>query len=437
MFYTGSHSKTTHSKWVFLFVLLLLSACKPSREDAQPDNAQLNRSIYQIMKEWYLWNDQLPEVSIYDYQKPGDLLEALRYKTSDKWSYIQDEKTFDQFFKGGQFVGYGFGMKMDADRNIRVSFVYKDSPMDKQGVTRGYKLTKINGKAVSALVADNSLSSAFGENKEGIQNSIEVEDLTGKIREFTVAKVAVNMNTVLHRDVRELNGKKVGYLVFNSFIEKSKEELNEAFAFFQAQGISELILDLRYNGGGSLDIARHLASLIASSRAAGREFATLTYNTHKKSQNKPYLLESLPLNIALDRLFVITSTSSASASEAIINGLKPFMPVITIGDRTHGKPVGMNVWRASGYAIVPITFKVANADGEAEYFNGIPADARVKDDLETIFGDPAEDCLSQALHYIQYGSFSAPLLANGRISAAGDGPAVPELTGFRAEIGAF
>jgi C-terminal peptidase prc len=426
-----------HSKRVCLLIMLFFSACKSNREDVQPDSAQLNRSIYQIMKEWYLWNDQLPEVSIYDYQKPEQLLDALRDKTIDKWSYIQDEKTFDQFFKGGQFVGYGFGMKMDADRNLRVSFVYKDSPMDKQGVTRGYKLTKINGKSVSSLVADNSLSSAFGENKEGIQTSIEVEDLAGKARSFTVSKVAVDMNTVLHRDVREIGGRKVGYLVFNSFIEKSKEELNEAFAYFQSQGISELILDLRYNGGGSLDIARHLASLIGFSRAAGGQFVTLTYNARKQSQNKPYLLESLPLHISLERLFVITGTSSASASEAIINGLKPYMPVITIGDRTHGKPVGMNVWRVSGYAIVPITFKVANAAGEAEYFNGIPADARVVDDLAVIFGDPAEDCLAQALHYIQYGIFSAPLLANGRLSAEDQGPAIPELTGFRAEIGAF
>jgi hypothetical protein len=86
---------------------------------------------------------------------------------------------------------------------------------------------------------------------------------------------------------------------------------------------------------------------------------------------------------------------------------------------------------------VPITFKVANAAGEAEYFNGIPADARVVDDLEVIFGDPAEDCLAQALHYIQYGFFYAPLLTNGRLSAEDQCPVIPELTGFRAEIGAF
>jgi C-terminal processing protease CtpA/Prc len=307
--------------------------------------------------------------------------------------------------------------------------------MDKQGITRGYKITKINEKTVSSIIADNSLSAAFGEDKEGVQTSIEVEDLTGKIRTITLAKVAVNMNTVLHRDVREVNGRKVGYLVFNSFIEKSKEELNEAFTYFQTMGVRELILDLRYNGGGSLDIARHLAGLIASSRAAGRDFVTLTYNTAKQSQNKPYLLETVPLHIPLERLFVITSTSSASASEAIINGLKPYMPVITIGNRTHGKPVGMNVWRVNGYAVVPITFKVANANGEAEYFEGIAADGLVKDDLTALFGDPSEDCLAQALYYIGHGTFSAPLLANGRADFTGE--AVPELTGFRAEIGAY
>jgi C-terminal peptidase prc len=437
MSYFSSPYLITHNKQMLLFILLLVSGCKPGLEEVKPDNAQLNRSVYQIMKEWYLWNDQLPEVNIYDYQKPADLLDALRHKAVDKWSYVQDEKTFDQFFKSGQFVGYGFGMKMDAEQNLRVSFVYKDSPMDKQGITRGYKITKINGKTVSSIIADNSLSAAFGEDKEGVQTSIEVEDLTGKIRTITLAKVAVNMNTVLHRDVREVNGRKVGYLVFNSFIEKSKEELNEAFTYFQTMGVSELVLDLRYNGGGSLDIAGHLAGLIASSRAAGRDFVTLTYNTAKQSQNKPYLLETVPLHIPLERLFVITSTSSASASEAIINGLKPYMPVITIGNRTHGKPVGMNVWRVNGYAIVPITFKVANVNGEAEYFEGIAADGPVKDDLTVLFGDPSEDCLAQALHYIGHGSFSATLLANGRADFSGEAKAIPELTGFRAEIGAY
>lgn len=113
------------------------------------------------------------------------------------------------------------------------------------------------------------------------------------------------------------------------------------------------------------------------------------------------------------------------------------MPVITIGDRTHGKPVGMNVWRVNGYAIVPVTFKVSNVHGEAEYFNGIAADAYVQDNLEAEFGNPAEDCLAQALYYIQHGTFSAPLLANGRIPAAGKNQTIPQLSGFRAEIGAF
>jgi hypothetical protein len=97
----------------------------------------------------------------------------------------------------------------------------------------------------------------------------------------------------------------------------------------------------------------------------------------------------------------------------------------------------MNVWRVNGYAIVPITFKVANVNGEAEYFEGIAADGPVKDDLTALFGDPSEDCLAQALHYIGHGSFSATLLANGRADFSGEAKAIPELTGFRAEIGAY
>jgi C-terminal peptidase prc len=344
----------------------------------------------------------------------------------------------NQYFTGGQFVGHGFGMKLDADRNIRVSFVYKDSPMDKQGVTRGYKLTQINGQTVSSLLANNTFSSAFGEDKAGVKNRFQVEDLSGKIREFTIAKEAVTMNTVLHRSVFQESEKKVGYLVFNTFVEKSVAELNEAFAYFKNQGVSELVLDLRYNGGGSLDVAQHLAGLIGASKASAKEFVELTYNAQKQEFNKPYNFKATTNDLNLSRLFVITTGSSASASEAVINGLKPYMDVITIGDATHGKPVGMNPMEIenSGLVLVPITFKVANADGQAEYFNGIPVNASVSDDLAAQFGDATEDCLEQALYYIKNGSFS-PVIASGRRASASDRNNEIPLQGFRAEIGAF
>jgi C-terminal processing protease CtpA/Prc len=198
---------------------------------------------------------------------------AQRYTVK---SYIQDEKTFDQFFNEGKFYGYGFGMKLDASQNLRVSFVYKDSPMDRVGVTRGYKITKINGKTVAELIATNSLTSAWGENKAGVERKIEVEGLDGVKREETIVKEEVQINTVVHHEVKSLNGKKVGYLVFNSFVDTSIEELNEAFSHFGNEGISDLVLDLRYNGGGSMKVAERLDTLGAIETSTPHDLESYT-----------------------------------------------------------------------------------------------------------------------------------------------------------------
>jgi len=215
--------------------------------------------------------------------------------------------------------------------------------------------------------------------------------------------------------------------------------------------VSEVVLDLRYNGGGSLDVAQHLAGLIAPGKA-GQKFVELTYNANLKIINKPFTIAAQAQAINLNRLFVITTRNTASASEAIVNGLKPYMPVVTIGSASHGKPVGMNTlpidlegnlldWdditdQTKGYAFLPIMFKVANASGQAEYFNGIPVDGAAVDDLTAPFGDASEDSFGQALYYIQNGSFSAPLVTAGRRATDANAPVLP-LEGFRAEVGAF
>lgn len=431
---------------VLLISLALVSAsltgCKKELEEITSrapevvnQESDVKSEIYEFMKEWYLWNDQVPaNLDVKNYQTPEELLEALTYKNFDRWSYLEDAKTFERYFKDGQFAGFGFGMKLDADQNLRVSFIYKGSPMDREGVTRGYKITKVNGKDVSDLLANKTFYNELGEDKEGVQARFTVENLAGNSKDITVAKEIINMNTVLFRNVKDVGGKKVGYLVFNTFIEKSNKELDEAFAYFQSQGISELVLDLRYNGGGSLDVAQYLSGLIGATKAGESKFVELTYNEQKKDKNKPFFLKKNAVDANLNRVFVITSKSSASASEAVINGLRPYMEVITLGDDTHGKPVGMNAVEIGKYVLVPITFKVANANGQAEYFNGIKADAKISDDLDQLFGDSEEDCLHEAMYYIQNGHFSNVNTARLKLKSVEN---QIELEGFRAEVGAF
>ena len=448
--------KTNWALYVVL-VLGLLAGCKEPetvtpQPPVEPDNVtKVNKSLYDIMKDVYLWNDQLPATfDATQYRTNDEALEALTYKAYDRWSYLEDIQVFRAYFAGGEYVGNGLGLKLDRDGNLWVSYVYPNSPAGKAGLNRGLKISRINGQDVAGLLSSDKIVDALGEDKAGVQTRFAFVNAAGQTSDVTLAKEAVSINPVIHRSVTEVAGKKVGYLVFTTFIEKSNAELDEAFAFFKTQGVSEVVLDLRYNGGGSLDVAQHLAGLIAPGKA-GQKFVELAYNNNLKAQNQPFNIEAEAQAINLSRLFVITTRNTASASEAIINGLESYLPVYTIGSASHGKPVGMNSlpidmegkllkWnevndQTKGFVFLPIMFKVANAGGQAEYFNGIPADGAAADDLTAPFGDVNEDCFAQALHFIRTGTFSAPLAA-GRKADGITEPLLP-VKGLRAEIGAF
>ncbi len=232
--------------------------------------------------------------------------------------------------------------------------------------------------------------------------------------------------------------------MFQSFIENSEEELNIAFKEFNDEGIDELILDLRYNGGGRLDIANHLASLITGNENKDEIFSKFQHN-NKYSQldsEKVYKLSS-PLNrlVGMSRIFVITSEDTASASEAVINSLKPYFnnDVILIGTATHGKPVGMYSFKFYDLVLAPISFKVNNANGEGGYFDGIQPDCISEDDLSQVFGNEEEGSLEAALYYIEKGECPTVPAASAvrRRSVINKDENFNGLKGFRREIGAY
>lgn len=428
--------------YIHRIIMLAIAAvvflgCKRDDEElATPsgdNNTQLYFDLYQLMKDWYLWNDKVPSIDVARFSDIEEEFQALQYKALDKWSFMMDTIAFQKYFEEGEMIGYGIGMQLDAERNLRVTYVYGNSPMDRQKISRGFKILKVNGKDVSQLINNNTFSKELGADKAGMQATFEVEDLLGNKKTISIAKEEIRMKTVIHRSVIERAGKKVGYLVFNTFIENSIPELEGAFDYFQSEGVSELVLDLRYNGGGSLEVATYLASLIGGGQIIGKKFVELTYNPKQIKENKPFLFKPTPHSLKLNKVLVITTKSSASASEAVISGLEPYMPVYVIGDDTHGKPVGMNIFVVGKYAVAPITFKVANSNGESDYYQGLKADVYAQDDLNYDFGDEKESSLNQALYFIENGIFSAP---NAR-SYANLPQKRLELTGFRAEVGAF
>jgi hypothetical protein len=244
--------------------------------------------------------------------------------------------------------------------------------------------------------------------KAGIINTFVFQTPRGNDTTAVTAKKSFQVNSVMLYDTLSTTAGLTGHLVFDEFIEPSSEELKTAFAFFKARNIKELILDLRYNGGGILNVATELASYIAGANIS-TPFVSSKYNEDlapAKDDTTYFKDVSFPLH--LTRLVVITTRATASASEVIINGLKPHVTdVTTIGDTTNGKPTGMNVWEyAHKYIFAPITFELVNSAGGGEFYDGFAPAKYVPDDITHDFRDKNELCFKEAIYYIEHGSVS-------------------------------
>ncbi len=390
--------------------------------------------IYDVMNDAYLWNDKIPYVDYTDYSSPEELFENLLYKDADRWSYITSTDEYYSYLEDGRYLGIGVSYQYDSNNDLRVRFVYKDSPADIAGLKRSDRILEINGKTIKEIEENNLWDTVAGQNEAGVPVNIKIEDSEGLIREITIEKDWVSMNTILYYDLLEANGLKIGYLVFNNFLEISREELDEVFAFFKSSQIDDLILDLRYNEGGRLSIAKHLASLIAGSNVRKEVFVKYMHNDLYREWDGEHKFTGPENALNLSRIIFIATESTCSASELVINSLKPFIETVIVGDTTCGKPVGMYGWDCCGIHLSPVEFKVSNADDESDYFVGIPPTCYSDDDLTRMFGDIQEESLKQALNYILNGScleerYTASLAEKQRKKI--------RLYGFRGEIGAF
>jgi C-terminal processing protease CtpA/Prc len=238
--------------------------------------------------------------------------------------------------------------------------------------------------------------------------SVEVAVVRGADRFRTrMTKRIVTIPTVPLVRTYSVSGRRVGYVVFRNFVEPSYDALDAAFAELRAAGVTELVLDLRYNGGGLVGVARHLASLIGGMRTGGAVLAEYFHNDRYQRLNEIIRFEAKANALALDRLMVITTRASASASELVINALRPFMAVHVIGDRTYGKPVGQYAISFCDKTLAPVSFTLRNANGEGDYFDGIAVTCAAADDLSRQLGDPLEGSLREALAFIDTGRCSA------------------------------
>ncbi len=389
-----------------------------------------NQYVYNFMKERYLWYKTLPELDPNEYESPYALLNKLRYKL-DRWSFIIDKKVLENYFNNGGYVGYGFKLALKENR-LYVTEVYPNSPADKAKIKRGDEILKINNKDVASMSVK-ELNEALGANKKGVQADFLIQRQK-QTRSVTLQKKEIYAPSVMKAVVLEQNNEKIGYMVFDKFIKPSHDELDETFNFFKNKAITKLIVDLRYNSGGMLSVAQHLASLIIGNDFANEKAFTLTFNDKRTKLNGSYYFKALPNALGLQSVYFLTTKTSCSASEAVINALKPYMDVKIFGSKTCGKPVGMVGGTFCNKYIMPIEFKIVNSQGEGDYFNGLTPTCQAEDDITHDFGDSNETLLHTALYYIA--NQSCPPQANKKIFSQTKEKDL-FLDGVQALIGAF
>ncbi|MBD0404432.1 S41 family peptidase [Flammeovirga sp. EKP202] len=425
-------------KTILLSIIIALFGCEKTSDPVGSKPISDMAFLEGLMKEWYLWNDELPTINIDNYSSQDEMLVSLR-NSQDKWSLIQDRAEYEAYYSSGQLTDgnegvHGIYLYYASADDLFIRFSYPGSNAFEAGLTRGTRINKINGQAVSDVTSE-EISNLLGENLKGVENTFEItvpsvtKYINGQKVEvsperdttITIAKEELIVKPVLLSEVIELpNGKKVGHLVFKSFIETAEEALANAFAEFKSAGVSELILDLRYNGGGRVNIAGQIAGFVLPSSANGKELFKYQHNSLQEDSNLSQEVELLESNLNLSRIFIFGEGGTASSSELVINSLKPYMDVQLLGQNTYGKPVGSYAFtneQNDAYIYSIISLRILNANGEGNYFDGIPVDFEVEDNMMYDWGDINEPMLYQALYKIQNGAYDLQPISSARMNA--------------------
>jgi carboxyl-terminal processing protease len=385
----------------------LVASAKPAHAQSGCSVLEQNAFVRDTLQNIYLWYQHLPGLDPALYDSPEAYLEAVRYRPLDaSFSHISSREASTAFYSESQYIGIGLSLKQTGATELRVSQVFPDSPASEVRLARGDYLLSINGRSVAELLSSGELGAAFGPDEIGVSVELAWRALRGDISRAVVSKRPVTIPTVSHTEVFDLGGLPVGYLHFRNFVTPSVSALDRAFAEFRARGVVDVILDLRYNGGGLVEVARHLGGLIGGMRTNTQVFVEFVHNDKNTFRNQRVRFNDPPEALDLPRLVVIATRATASSSELVVNGLRPFLPVTLVGDSTFGKPVGQYGYNFCDKTLFPVSFQTRNAQGEGDYFGGLPRDCAAPDELERAFGDPREASLAEALNFLRTGSCS-------------------------------
>lgn len=422
--------------WILILVLFISISCQEDFDDdiIPASNLEIQDFVWKAMNIFYLYKNDVPNLAddrftnntdystfLDSFDSPESLFEVL-LRNDDRFSVIvSDYRVLEDAFQGVTLSnGMRFGLVRIQDTNQvfgYIRYVVPGSPASSQGVERGMIFTQVDGVNLTDSNFRDLLSpEQYTISLVTLQNN-QLE-LTGE--DITLNKIQLTENPVLLAKTLNINGQNIAYLMYNAFRSNFESELNQAFGDFLAAGATDLVLDLRYNGGGSIETAKDLASMITG-QFNGQLFARERFNDNFDDQNLFFdnqTSDGENINsLNLDRVFVITTGATASASELIINSLESYIDVVQIGAATVGKFQGsttvydspdfrrQNANPKHFYALQPLILEIANADGFTGFTNGLIPDINQEEDFFNLgtLGSPSEPLIARALLEIGVG----------------------------------
>lgn len=393
-----------------------------------------------VIDEWYLFPELVDNtVAKSAHSNVDSYIDALvapaRAQRKDRFfTYRTSIAEENALINSGANAGFGIRLSYDtANNRVFVIEGFEGAPGLAQGLDRGVELLAIGTtssslQTVSALMQSGgaqAVVNALGPSDPGLSRTLRIREIGGAERVVSVTKAEFALDPVSDRygaKIIDDNGKRVGYINLRTFIiAGAEDDLRVAFNNFRQQGVTEVIIDLRYNGGGLIRIANLMGDLLGRDKA-GQVFSRTTYRPSKSSRNETTLFSAQAQAIAATKIAFITTASSASASELVANSFIPYLRSNTalVGGNTFGKPVGQEAFDLAAcddrYRVV--TLKTDNAAGQGDYFSGLagvfPVTCRAADDIFTQLGDPAEASIAQALTFLRGGAAVCnPISATG------------------------
>ena len=389
----------------------------------------VRQEMFNYIEDEYLWYQDLPSVDLTDdtYADLRNLLEDLRKVPEDRFSYLANAVSQAQRFQLGVSGTFGFrySVRGEDPLDIRIISVDDLGTVAQAGIQRGDRIMVIDGQSVEAMSADEFSQFLFADTSLGVQHTLLVRHPDGSEGEYQITRTEHLLSPIRRQQVftSPASGRRVGYVQVEEFIGRTAELMPQMRAGFVSEALDDLILDLRYNGGGFVSVSRDLASSFYGESQPSNVYTVLQYNDKNRGNDItfPYLQFDNALT-GLQRIFVLTTASTCSASEEVINGLKPFMEVITIGATTCGKP-----YASTQYQLIPglvsmniLDARSINANGEGDFYLGLPATCEVQDDPILPFTDPQESLISAALFYTE--NNRCPVSADRQVLSAGARP---------------